>query len=236
MGSIRIEAIGVEVGYSAKVAGGDFILCSGNFVGVIGNNGSGKSTLLKTLAGFIPLLKGHFLLNEVQISNLSKTAISKLISIVNTSNSDLSLLTVKDLVSLGRYPFTNLWGTLQVKDEEIIDDVLEKCGMFSKKQYKVNELSDGERQKVFIAKSLAQQSPVLLLDEPTSFLDLKSKVRLFSLLEKLVKDENKLIFISSHDLPIVQKHASHFLLLEKDKNWKLSKEKGEVEEWINSQL
>lgn len=233
---ISIEANDIVVGYEMKVASGEFIFHSGSFVAVIGNNGSGKSTLLKSIACFIPLINGRLLVNNMNSADLTKPEIAKLFSVVNTYSADLPLITVKDLVALGRYPYTNLWGKLCKRDEEIIDDVLEKCGIFSLKQRKMNDLSDGERQKAFIAKSLAQESPVLLLDEPTSFLDLKSKVRLFSLLEKLVSDENKLIFVSTHDLQMAQKHASHFLMLETDKNWVLSTERNEVEYWINSQL
>jgi len=172
---------------------------------LIGKNGSGKSTLLKSFAQIHDIYNGNIFIENHNIKNIGLKYKAKKISFVTTEIINVTNLKVKDLVMLGRFPHTNWIGKTEIKDKDEIYNSLEKVGMLAFANKFVNELSDGERQRVMIARSLAQDTDIILLDEPTAFLDLNNKYQLIKLLHNLAKEKNKLIIFSTHDLNIVLK-------------------------------
>jgi iron complex transport system ATP-binding protein len=180
---------------------------------LVGRNGTGKSTLLRTLAGLQQPLVGSVLIDDTPLSNLSAIERARLIGVVLTQRLEVQNLTVREVVAMGRSPYTGFFGTLSKADWEVVDEALRQVGMSPWADRYVQMLSDGERQKVMIAKALAQQTPVLVLDEPTAFLDYPSKVEMMKLLCRLAKEMDKTIVLSTHDIELAAKIATRFLLL-----------------------
>lgn len=180
---------------------------SGMLTCLIGRNGTGKSTLLRTMTGFIPPLEGQVILEGRDLSMLSATERARIISIVLTERPETDNITVNELVGMGRLPYTNFWGTLQEEDRQIVDDAMQMIGIYELRNRKTGTLSDGEKQKAMIGKAIAQQTPVIILDEPTAFLDYPSKQETMLLLHQLAQELNKTIFLSTHDLNIAYQVA-----------------------------
>lgn len=214
---ITLEQLSVGYkGFSPVVTGINVEIKSGELTCLIGPNGIGKSTLLKTLTGFLPKLGGRLLLDGRDIDLLSQRERAKCISIVLTYKTDVQNLSVAEMVGMGRMPYTGFWGKLNADDQEIVAEAINMVGINHLKDRMVQTLSDGERQKVMIAKALAQQTPIILLDEPTSFLDFPSKVEMLQLLHRLAKETDKVVFLSTHDLELALRIAD--LLVELDKS------------------
>lgn len=180
---------------------------------LVGRNGTGKSTLLRTLAGLQQPLVGSVLIDDTPLSTLSAIERARLIGVVLTQRLEVQNLTVREVAAMGRSPYTGFFGTLSKADWEVVDEALRQVGMSPWADRYVQMLSDGERQKVMIAKALAQQTPVLVLDEPTAFLDYPSKVEMMKLLCRLAKEMDKTIVLSTHDIELAAKIATRFLLL-----------------------
>ena len=178
------------------------IINSGELTCLLGRNGVGKSTLLRTLSAFQPALGGDVLLQGKALSSYSDQELSRLIGVVLTEKPHVRNMTVAELVAMGRAPYTGFWGMLSKEDRSVVDESIQLVGIESLRNRQVQSLSDGERQKVMIAKALAQQTPVIYLDEPTAFLDFPSKVELLQLLRRLAHEEQKTIFLSTHDVEI----------------------------------
>lgn len=214
---IKLEQLSVGYkGFSPVVTDINVEIKSGELTCLIGSNGIGKSTLLKTLTGFLPKLGGRLLLDGRDIDLLSQRERAKYISIVLTYKADVQNLSVAEMVGMGRMPYTGFWGKLNADDREIVAEAINMVGINHLKDRMVQTLSDGERQKVMIAKALAQQTPIILLDEPTSFLDFPSKVEMLQLLHRLAKETDKVVFLSTHDLELALRIAD--LLVELDKS------------------
>lgn len=175
-------------------------LNKGEFTCLLGPNGAGKTTLLRTLAGFLPPLKGNIIVNGKYLAAYSQSELSRLISVVLTERPSVSSMTVQQLVNLGRSPYTGFWGRITDRDSHVVDDALEMTDTCNLKHRLVDTLSDGERAKVMVAKALAQETPVIFLDEPTAFLDFPSKAEMMRLLKKLAREQGKTVFQSTHDL------------------------------------
>ena len=185
----------------------------GTLTCLIGHNGTGKSTLLRTIARLQPSIDGSVLIGDNDISALKPTQLSRMLSIVLTSLPDVRNMTVEELVALGRAPYTGFWGRLSADDRRIVRHSIESVGITAMAERRVCTLSDGEMQKVMIAKSLAQQTPVILLDEPTAFLDFPGKIDLMLLLQRLAHEERKTILLSTHDLETALQTADRLWLL-----------------------
>ncbi len=185
----------------------------GTLTCLIGHNGTGKSTLLRTIARLQPSIDGSVLIGDNDISTLKTTHLSRMLSIVLTSRPDVRNMTVEELVALGRAPYTGFWGRLSADDRRIVRHSIESVGITAMAERRVCTLSDGEMQKVMIAKSLAQQTPVILLDEPTAFLDFPGKIDLMLLLQRLAHEERKTILLSTHDLETALQTADRLWLL-----------------------
>ncbi|MCR4766311.1 MAG: ABC transporter ATP-binding protein [Bacteroidaceae bacterium] len=191
---------------------------SGELTCLLGANGVGKSTLLRTLSAFQPKLEGEIFIEGKEISGFTDKQLSHVISVVLTEKPDIRNMTVLELVGLGRSPYTGFWGTLTKEDEVVVKNAIQLVGIEDLQDRMIQTLSDGERQKVMIAKALAQETPVIYLDEPTAFLDYPSKVEMMQLLFRLSRETDKTIFLSTHDLELALQIA--------DKLWLMDKQRG----------
>lgn len=191
-------------------------LPAGQLICLLGPNGAGKSTLLKTMSGILPPLRGGIMINGYDLRQYSNRELSRLVGVVLTDRPDTVSMTVEQLVGLGRSPYTDFWGRLSGKDRKIVARSMELTGVSAMADRLVSTLSDGECQKVMIAKSLAQETPVILLDEPTAYLDFPSKVELMALLKKLAKEEGKIVFQSTHDVNMALQIADNVWLVDKN--------------------
>lgn len=192
---------------------------------LIGANGAGKSTLLRTIAGFQLPLEGTVLLGGDDVRALSPRQRAERMAVVLTDRPDVMCTTVWEMVATGRAPFTGFWGRLSGKDRDIVTRSLRLVGIEWMADRTVASLSDGERQKVMIAKALAQQTPVVLLDEPTAFLDYPSRVEVMQLLHNIAHEEHKTVLLSTHDLDLALHTADRIWLFEKERGGEEKEEK-----------
>lgn len=183
----------------------------GQLACLIGENGIGKSTLLKTLTGFLPKLKGSLLLGNRDIESFSQRELARQVSIVLTQKPDVQNLTIEEIIGLGRSPYTGFFGRLRAEDRKVVDDAIATMGIEKLRGRMIQTLSDGERQKVMIAKALAQETSIILLDEPTAFLDFPSKAETFLSLQRMAHERDKLILLSTHDLELAVRFADSLL-------------------------
>lgn len=219
-----IKTRNLKIGYPLK--GGrqkviheslDLRLNPGDVTCLLGLNGAGKSTLLRTLCGFQPPLGGEIRLMGRPLTSYSQSDFSRLVGVVLTEKTNAGGITVYELVSLGRHPYTGFFGQLGKRDREIIEKSLTAAGIAHKSRNYVSELSDGERQKAMIAKALAQQCPIILLDEPTAFLDVTSRIETMVLLHRLAAEQQKAILLSTHDLDLAIQLGDCLWLQEKNR-------------------
>jgi iron complex transport system ATP-binding protein len=215
-----IETSGLVMGYAQKGKKRKIIhdalqlqLFAGELTSLLGLNGAGKSTLLRTLCGFQPVLGGVIRLNGRLLSEYSQAEQSRMIGVVLTEKTNAGGITVQELVAFGRHPYTGFFGKLKSIDKQIVAESLASVGMTHKASHFVSELSDGERQKAMIAKALAQQCPIILLDEPTAFLDVTSRMETMSLLHRLAVEQQKAILLSTHDLDLAIQMSDRLWLL-----------------------
>ena len=216
----------LSIGYRTKAGtrvvaeGLQAAVCSGELTCLLGANGIGKSTLLRTLSAFQPALSGEVLINTSLTSHLSPLTslsdkeLSRLIGVVLTEKPDIRNMTVRELVALGRSPYTGFWGTLHDQDWQVVDEAIDAVRIGQLRERMVHTLSDGERQKVMIAKALAQQTPIIFLDEPTAFLDYPSKVEMMRMLLRLAHGMQKTIFLSTHDVEMALQLSDRVWLME----------------------
>ena len=213
-------------------------LDEGNLIALIGPNGAGKSTLFKTLTAHIKPISGSIELLGKELFEYSSKEKAMLIGLVLTERPDDMFLKVYDVVASGRCPYTNFFGNIEKEDENIIQESLEIIGINHLKDRYFNTLSDGEKQKVMIAKTLAQNTPIIFMDEPTAFIDYPSKIELFSLMKMLSKERNKTIIFSSHDLELLLRYTDDIWMISKGKELVSAKkddllESGILKEYFN---
>jgi iron complex transport system ATP-binding protein len=186
----------------------------GEFTALLGRNGTGKSTLLRTIAALAPPLEGYITLDGRRVDDMTRADIASRISFVSTVEVRVSHLKAGDVVALGRAPYTGWTGTLRAEDRDAVSRALRLVGMEEFARRDMDSLSDGERQRVMIARALAQDTPVILLDEPTAFLDLPNKYEICLLLRRLAHKEGKSIIFSTHDLGIALELCDTIALLD----------------------
>lgn len=228
MNSETITLQNLSIGYRVKnhdtrvVASGiNACIKRGELTCLLGANGVGKSTLLRTLSAFQPALAGDIIIynpltfHSLPLTSYSDKELSRVIGVVLTEKPDIRNMSVRELVALGRSPYTGFWGTLHEDDWKAVVDAIEAVRIDNLSKRMIHTLSDGERQKVMIAKALAQQTPVIYLDEPTAFLDFPSKVEMMQLLRRLAQERDKTIFLSTHDFELALQVADTLWLMEK---------------------
>jgi len=219
MEAFLLETKDLNIGYRGdagdKVLGVSLNLKleKGNLVALLGPNGSGKSTLIRSISGLLPMLGGSVLIEGNSIGDISRNKRAQKISVVLTDSISTVGLSVFEVVSYGRFPYTNWLGKLIDNDIKIIKESLELVDMLDYISRKINTLSDGERQRVMIAKALAQQSDIVILDEPTAHLDLVNRVEMMKLLRKLAHEQNKAILLSTHELDLAMQSADVLWLM-----------------------
>lgn len=220
---MSIQLHQVEIGYlkgkhkTPVLSQIDKQLQAGELTCLLGANGVGKSTLLRTLAGFQPKLAGKIHIQGKEIDTYTPKSLAKVISIVLTQRPKVYNMSSFELVATGRTPYTDFWGKLTAEDHAIIRQAFQEVGIEQLKDRYIDTLSDGERQKVMIAKALVQDTPIILLDEPTAFLDYPSKVEIMQLLAQLAHQNNKTILLSTHDMELAFQVADYIWLFNKDK-------------------
>ena len=221
---IYIRCKGVSIGYrerstSSVVVKKDISLhaLSGEMVALIGGNGIGKSTLLKTIAGFMPPLSGELLVRNRSVTDFSAADLAKEMSFVSTEIVMVANLTVREMVGLGRFPYTNWFGQLTDNDQMIIDRAILQTGLSGYENRPINRISDGERQRAMIARALAQDTRIMVLDEPTAFLDISNKYEIVRILHQLVSEQGKCIIFSTHDLNTSLTMADRIWLMLEDR-------------------
>ena len=222
--NIAVQAKGLSIGYNhskgRKIVQSNvnLNLYNGEVTCLLGLNGAGKSTLIRTLCGFQPPLEGDVLLRGKPLGKYSAGEFAKEVGVVLTEKTNAGGITVYELVGLGRHPYTGFFGTFRDKDHKIIEESMEAVGISHKQHNYVSELSDGERQKAMIAKVLAQECPIIVLDEPTAFLDVTARIDTMVLLRKLAKEQGKAIVLSTHDIDSAIGMADNLWLLSKGKH------------------
>ena len=213
-------SIGYRTGKQEKIVHEhlNFQLHAGELTCLLGANGTGKSTLLRTLSASQPALSGKLDIMGKPLTEYTEKERSRTIGVVLTDKTFAGGLSVYELVGLGRQPHTGFFGRLNKEDKRIIEEAMEHVGIAHKAHSYTAELSDGERQKAMIAKALVQECPLILLDEPTAFLDVVSRIEIMHLLHRLAEEQQKAILLSTHDIEQA--------LVLSDKLWLLSKEHG----------
>ena len=210
-----VRLFNLSVGYRRRVVLDNLNLSADEceLVVLIGRNGLGKSTLLRTIARLQPAISGEIMIAGKQLGQYSRNELAGLLSIVSTEAVGVSHLTVKQLVSFGRFPHTNWIGKLTEKDNELVDEAMQLTGIESLANKNLHEISDGERQRALIARTLAQDTALILLDEPTAFLDMPNRYEVVHLLHRLTRTKRKTILFSTHDLNIAMHEADKLWLM-----------------------
>ena len=203
---ITLSARDLSAGYGSRIVLSDinFDLAEGRIISLIGPNGSGKSTLLKTLMGDLAPLKGNVLLGDRDLGELTRSEIAKAMAVMMTGNIRPEWMTCREMVASGRYPYTGLLGKLRAADDEAVDEAMELTGTSDLSSFYITEISDGQRQRVLLAKAICQEPDILILDEPTTFLDIRYKLEFLNLLRILAEKRHVTILMSLHELELVR--------------------------------
>ena len=194
----------------------------GQLVALLGRNGTGKSTLLRAMMGLEKPQSGEIILQEKNVASLKPERLARNISFVTTDKVRIANLRCEDVVALGRAPYTNWLGQLQGEDLKRVDNAMRLVGMSGYADKTMDKMSDGECQRIMIARALAQDTPVILLDEPTAFLDLPNRYELCLLLKRLAQEENKCIVFSTHDLDFALSICDFIMLIDNPHLYALS--------------
>ena len=218
-----VEVKNLSIGYPEKKGewkvvhpNVEFALYPGELTCLIGLNGTGKSTLIRTLCNFQPFISGEILIAAKEISQYTPSEFALIVGVVLTEKGNLGGMSVYETVAMGRYPHTGFFGKLKEHDKEVIEDAIKAVGIEHKTHCDINELSDGERQRAMIAKALAQQCDIIILDEPTAFLDVAGRMETMALLHKTAAETGKAILLSTHDMENAMMYADKFILLSKE--------------------
>ena len=211
----------------------NFSAAPGEMVALIGSNGIGKSTLLRTLAGFQPWFSGNIQISGRNLKNINSKEVARIMSFVSTENVRVPNLSVFDLVAYGRFPYTNWIGMLSEQDKSAVNEAIEKVGLRGFENRPVMQISDGERQRAMIARALAQDTPVIILDEPTAYLDVSNKYEIFHLLQILANEKKKTIILSTHDLNIALREVDKLWIATESGIYQGAPEDAVLQGWLN---
>lgn len=211
MGELRLSTEALAVGYGRAPLLQDIALqvLAGQILTLIGPNGSGKSTILKTLTGHLQRMGGVVFLGKTPMEGYSKEALAKELAVVLTERVHPELMTCEDVVAMGRYPYTGRMGLLRPEDRQKIDETLRLVEIEDLRDQDFMEISDGQRQRVLLARAICQEPKVLVLDEPTSFLDIHHKIRFLEVLRRLTRQQGLAVVMSMHELDFVKKISDY---------------------------
>ena len=216
----QLQAIGLECGYERTgrtvLTGVDLEMRRGRFICIIGPNGAGKTTLLRTIAGLLPPVAGRVILAGSPIEHMHALERARRLSVVLTHLDSPGYLTVERFVELGRHPYTGLLARLTAADHAAVDDALEQTGIAGLRGRWMAQISDGERQRTAVARALAQAADVMILDEPTAFLDVAARASIMSTLRRIAHTTNRLIVTTSHDVELVLRTADVLVIIAAD--------------------
>jgi iron complex transport system ATP-binding protein len=220
MSQMKLKTVDLRVGYGSHSVCSpvNFAVGQGELIGIVGINGIGKSTLLRTLAGFQPAISGELFLDGTPLENFTQTQLAQKISVVLTEPIAAKNMAVHELISLGRQPYTNWLGRLSDQDKIQIDRALELLHLQDLKDKKCSALSDGQLQRVLIARAMAQSTDIMLLDEPTTHLDLYHKVEILKILKTMAHKLSKSIIYTTHDIALAIQLCDKILILNNQQN------------------
>ncbi|WP_456459402.1 ABC transporter ATP-binding protein [Reichenbachiella sp.] len=210
-----LKIIGLNVGYATKEIAKDInlILGGGQLVCLLGQNGVGKSTLLRTLSNLQEPLAGKIEVDDQDINSLDRRELATKLGIITTEKIGMSNMTVRELVALGRYPYTNWIGQESEEDTQKIEEAISRCRINYIENSKLSAISDGQFQKAMVARVLAQDTDIILMDEPTAHLDVVNRVEMFQLLQSIKNETGKSILISTHELDLSMQFADELWLM-----------------------
>lgn len=212
----------VTIGYRSDapiVSDVSFEIEKGQIVSIIGPNGAGKSTLLKTVSGIIKPLKGCIIVEGKDILNMTPIQMAQKVAVVSTKHPNTEWMTCEEIVEAGRYPYTGMMGKLSPEDHEIVNDAMEDMNIIKLKDSYFNQISDGQRQRVLLARAVCQEPELLIMDEPTSFLDIKYKLQMMEWLGRLIEKRNIAVLTSLHEIAIVKKVSDKVLCIRDGRIW-----------------
>ncbi len=210
-----ISAENLSVGYEKNiiVKGINFEIKQGEILTLIGPNGAGKSTVLKTLAGYLERLSGDLNIAGKNTDKISSSEMSQKLSVLLTERIRPELMTCREVVETGRYPYTGNFGLLSKQDKNIVNNAMEAVEMLNFADMDFNSASDGQRQRVMLAKAICQEPEILILDEPTSYLDIRHKIVFFEILRRLVSEKKIAVILSMHELDFAKKISDYVLCI-----------------------
>jgi len=213
-----IETQNLTVGYDGKplIQEISFHVRRGQILTLIGPNGSGKSTILKTIVGQLKSIVGVIMMDGKNIRERSRNDVAKRMAIVMTERLQPELMTCRDIVSTGRYPYTGRLGLLSEEDKAIVQEALEQVDAVSIAERAFTNISDGQRQRILLARALCQQPEIIILDEPTSFLDIRYKLELLSILKRMVREKNLAVIMSLHELDLAERVSDNVICVSGD--------------------
>lgn len=215
---IYFETKDLAVGYHGKPLIHDISISieKGEIVTLIGPNGSGKSTILKSITKHLAKIHGTVYVGKDEINQLSYKELSKRMAVVLTERIKPELMTCRDVVASGRYPYTNRLGVLSPEDEEIVNRSMEQVNVLELSQRSYDAISDGQRQRILLARAICQQPEIIILDEPTSFLDIRHKVELLGMLRKMAKENGTTVIMSLHEIDLAEKVSDKIVCVKGD--------------------
>lgn len=219
MDKTLISADSLSVGYGRKVIvnGIEFYVKKGEILTLIGPNGAGKSTVLKTIAGYLKRLDGTVMVGNRDMIEFSEKEMAKKLSVVLTERIHPELMTCREVVETGRYPYTGRFGILSEKDKEIVRNAIETVSMQDYADIDFSSVSDGQRQRVMLARAICQEPEILILDEPTSYLDIHHKIQFLEILRILAKEKQMAVILSMHELEFAEKISDYVLCIKDSK-------------------
>ncbi len=213
-----LEARGLSVGYGKKeiVKNLEFTVNPGEIITLIGPNGSGKSTILKSLAAQLAPLSGSVMISGRNQKDMNEKEIAKTMSVLLTGKAGAELITCGEIVESGRYPYTGMFGFLNADDRKISENAMKLTGISYLRDTDFTKISDGQRQLVMLARAVCQEPQIMILDEPTSFLDISSRIEIMQLLQTLAYSQGKSILVSTHDIELARRYADTWWMMGKD--------------------
>ena len=208
---LRTDSLNAGYGRTLILENVNIYLSPGQILTLIGPNGAGKSTLLATIAGRLTPLGGTVFLKNEDLAGMPPSEAAKTLAVVTTERQDPELMTCREVVALGRYPYTGMLGITGPRDREIIEETMALTKITNLADRDFTKISDGQRQRVLLARAICQDPEVLILDEPSSFLDIRHKLELLAILKDLVRRKNIAVLMALHEIDLAQKFSDYVL-------------------------